>query len=258
MFIIIDSLFIIIILFFAVDQIIINFAKDLNLATLNLMPSSSVKTRLAEFLKSQKISKAEFCRQLGLSPTYVNAMRKSLPADRVRQIIMQYPNLNRDWLLYGDGEMLIDAPSDLAPTYSYDKKSNSFMVPLLPVEAYAGNLQEYSRGVSLRECTWIAAPVKGADFAITVSGNSMEPEIHSGSIAAICKINDEAFIPWGNPMVIDTENGVLIKTLYPSEKDNGHITARSFNPAFPPFDIPIKSIYGFYRIVACWRKMITM
>lgn len=220
------------------------------------MTPSTVKSRLSDFLKSQRVTKAEFCRLLGLSPAYINAIRKSLPADRVRQITDLFPNLNRDWLLYGEGEMLVAKPEPPQPQNEHE--SNPFMVPLLPVEAYAGNLQEYSRGINLADCAWTAAPVKGAEFAIMISGDSMEPEIHAGSVAAICRINDEAFIPWGNPMVVDTENGVLIKTLFPSEKNPDHITARSYNPAYPSFDIPKRSIYGLYRIVACWRKMSTM
>lgn len=217
--------------------------------------TSTVKSRLSEFLKSQRITKAEFCRRLGLSPTYVNAMRKSLPADRVRQIAEIYPNLNRDWLLYGEGPMLLPQPE---PSRESGREENPFMVPLLPVEAYAGNLQEYSRGVALNDCAWTAAPVKGADFAIMVSGDSMEPQIHNGSVAAICRINEEAFIPWGNPMVVDTENGVLIKLLFPSPGHPDRVLAQSYNPAYPSFEIPKKSIYGLYRIVACWRKMSTM
>lgn len=131
-------------------------------------------------------------------------------------------------------------------------------MPLLPVEAYAGNLQEYSRSVALQDCAIIGCPVRGADFAIPISGDSMEPEIHNGTIAAVCRINDRAFIPWGNPMIIDTENGVLIKAVYPSRESRDNIEARSYNSLYPSLQIPKSSIYGLYRIVAYMRKVSTM
>lgn len=213
----------------------------------------TVKDRLQQFLKAERISKAEFSRRMGLSEAYVNTMRKSLPEEKVVRMTGLFPNLNRDWLLYGEGEMYrneknADQPADL----------EGYMVPLLPVQAYAGSLQEYSRGVTLRDCELMPVPVKGADYAIPITGDSMEPEIHNGSIAVICRINDRAFIPWGNPMVIDTENGVLVKVVMPSQKSESYIEARSYNPRYPALQIPKSSIFGLYRIVTYIRQVVTI
>lgn len=213
--------------------------------------NETVKERLLSFLESQKISKAEFSRRMGVSVAYLSAMRKSLPEEKVVRLTEIFPQLNRNWLLYGDGEMLKKEETS-------DSRENEYLVPLLPVEAYAGHLQSYSRGVTPAECSIIASPVKGAEMAIPITGDSMEPEIHNGTVAAICRINEKAFIPWGNPMVIDTENGVLIKAVYPSEKGEDYIEARSYNPRYPSIQIPTESVYGLYRIVAYMRKVSTI
>lgn len=215
-------------------------------------PESTVKDRLLQFLKAERISKAEFARRMGLSVAYVSAMRKSLPEDKVVKLTQLFPNINRDWLLYGEGEMY--RPAETRPAHA-PALDPDWLVPLLPVEACAGNLQLYSQSVAMRDCEWIPTPVKGADFAIQVTGDSMEPKIHDGTIAAIVRINDRAFIPWGNPMVIDTENGVLIKTVYPSGKGEKFIEARSVNPQYPPLTIPRDSVFGLYRIVAYTRRI---
>lgn len=215
--------------------------------------NETVKDRLLLFLKSQNISKAEFARRMGLSVAYVSAMRKSLPEDRVKRLCELFPSLNRDWLLYGEGEMFI--PSQTAATCHNERE---FLIPLLPIQAFAGNLQEYSQGVQRRDCNLIASPVKGADLAIPISGDSMEPEIHDGTIAAIKRINERAFIPWGNPMVIDTENGVLLKVVYPSKMGNDYIEAHSYNSRYPDIQIPTSSILGLYRVVAYMRRVSTM
>ncbi len=216
--------------------------------------NETVKDRLLQFLKAERISKSEFARRMGLSVAYVGAMRKSLPEEKVARMTEIFPTLNRDWLLYGEGEMYRPATE----TATADAREKGFLVPLLPVEAYAGNLQEYSRSVALQDCAIIGCPVRGADFAIPISGDSMEPEIHNGTIAAVCRINDRAFIPWGNPMIIDTENGVLIKAVYPSRESCDNIEARSYNSLYPSLQIPKSSIYGLYRIVAYMRKVSTM
>lgn len=214
--------------------------------------NETVKDRLLLFLKSQNISKAEFARRMGLSMAYVSAMRKSLPEDKVKRLCELFPSLNRDWLLYGEGDMLLSRPKEGR------RNEREFLIPLLPIQAFAGNLQEYSQGVLRRECDLIASPVEGADLAIPISGDSMEPEIHNGTIAAIKRINERAFIPWGNPMVIDTENGVLLKVVFPSKMGKDYIEAHSYNPRYPDIQIPTGSILGLYRVVAYMRRVSTM
>ena len=216
------------------------------------------KSRLLWLLRNKRMSQTEFTRHLGVSPTYIGAMRKSMPADRLRKVLELFPDLNRDWLLYGEGDAFEspDSEPDLRKEY---------VVPMLPVEAYAGNLQAWSQGMMLRDCEKVVSPVPGVDFGIKVTGNSMEPEIYGGSTLFIKKINDRSFIPWGNPMVIDSENGVLVKVVYPVAENEGairrspeFIEARSYNPDYPPFLVPTESIYGLYRILANIRSYSTM
>lgn len=211
---------------------------------------STVKTRLLEYLRHKRISQIEFTKSIDVSSTYIGAMRKGIPATKLKKISTLYPDLNRDWLLYGEGEMLRD-PDEESGNGAVGHRHETL---LLPVAAFAGNLQAWSEGVSRHQCQRIVSPVSDADFAIPVKGDSMEPRFHDGSVILIKRINEKAFIPWGNPMVIDTENGVYIKALYPDEKGGGgnsddYLIARSLNPNYPPFKIPTSSIYGIYRVL---------
>lgn len=209
----------------------------------------TVKSRLLELLRKKRMTQTEFARRLGVSPTYIGAMRRSLPDDRMRKLMQIFPDLNRDWLLYGEGDMLL-------PACEGPDLSKGYVVPLLPVEAYAGNLSLWSESVALRDCEKVVSPVPGVDFGIRISGDSMEPEFQNGSILFIKRINEKAFIPWGNPMVIDTENGVVVKVVMPGASEN--IIAKSYNPAYPPFNIPMSSIYSIYRIVTGIKQYSTL
>lgn len=209
-----------------------------------------VKERLLKYLKFHRITQLEFAKRMEVSPAYVGAMRRSMSDDKIKRLRKEFPDLNTDWLLYGEGEMLLsrDSAGDGAIA-SIPTATEGYEVPLLPVAAYAGNLQLWSQGVSLRDCEKVISPVRGADFAIKVSGDSMEPDLHDGATILIKRINDKAFIPWGNKMVIDTENGVLVKEVYPVTDDRYKIEARSLNPKYPPIEIPTDSIYGLYRVL---------
>lgn len=206
---------------------------------------STVKGRLLTYLKENRIPQTEFCKRLGVAPTYIGVIRKSIPAEKINRIVTLYPNLNRDWLLYGEGEMYVKGTNDPQKLL----KEAGFLVPLLPVTAFAGNITAWSQSVNARDCEKVISPVQGVDFAIRISGDSMEPEFHDGNIVLIKKIDDKAFIPWGHPMIVDSSNGVFLKDVYPSTRGKKYIEAQSLNKKYPPLEIPLDCVYGLYRVV---------
>lgn len=214
----------------------------------------TVKERLQEFLKEERITASEFARKMELSPTYIASMRKSMPEEKVERLMRLFPQLNRDWLLYGEGEMY---KPEIAEKGIEPYRLHRHMVPLVPTQAKAGSFDNYVRGVTEYECQKIYSPSMDATLSIKVNGDSMEPHIHNGSYLFLEKINEKAFIPWGSPLVLDTENGTVVKLLYPSEKNENYLLAKSYNPNYPPFLIPTSSIYGIYRIICEMKEGVT-
>lgn len=206
----------------------------------------TVKERLQKFLKEEGITASEFARKMELSPAYLASMRKSMPEEKVEKLTRLFPQLSRDWLLYGEGEMYREEIRDKGVN---PRKLHLHMVPLVPIMAKAGSFDEYVNGVLREECEMIYSPVNGAELAIKVLGDSMEPRIADGSTLFLQKIEQKAFIPWGSPMVVDSERGSLVKMLYPSEDGDDTIIAKSYNPAYPPFEISTEGLNGIYRIL---------
>ena len=75
----------------------------------------NTKDRIVEFCRSLGISVAAFERACGLSVGYVSSMRKSIGTKCLGKIQAAYPELRRDWLLYGEGEMVAPRSLDNAP-----------------------------------------------------------------------------------------------------------------------------------------------
>lgn len=71
----------------------------------------SVKERLTEFLKVKQISKSEFARRIGVSNAYITSMRVSIQPEKAQRIALTFPELNMQWLLLGEGEMLNSKPA---------------------------------------------------------------------------------------------------------------------------------------------------
>lgn len=206
---------------------------------------TTVKGRLLTFLKDKRISQTEFCKRLGVASTYIGVIRKSIPAEKINKIATLYPDLNRDWLQYGEGEMYVKQTVDPRKIL----QDAGYLVPLLPVTAFAGNITAWSQSINSNECEKVISPVMGVDFAIRISGDSMEPDFHDGAIILIKKIDDKAFIPWGHPMIVDSSNGVFFKDVFPSERGKKYIEAKSLNQKYPPLEIPQDCIFGLYRVV---------
>lgn len=214
---------------------------------------TSVKERLQKFLKEERISASEFARKMGLSPAYLASMRKSMPEEKVERLTKLFPQINRDWLLYGEGDMYRDmGNSDIDP-----HKLHRHVVPLVPTQAKAGSFDDYALGITENDCRRVYSPSADAKLAIIVKGDSMEPVIHDGTYLFLERIDEKLFIPWGSPLVLDTYNGSLVKLLYPSEKGENYLEARSYNKNYPPFQIPTESIVGIYRILCQMTEGVT-
>lgn len=178
--------------------------------------------------------------------------KHGISRDVATRLHTRFPELSLTWLLTGEGPML----------YSYNEGSgepetDTGRVPLLPVAAFAGPIRAFSEAICSEACETIASPTRGAELALTISGDSMEPMLHDGTIIFIKRINEAAFLPWGHTMVLDTENGTFVKDVYPGPREDT-IVARSKNPKYPEMVIPKSSIYGVYRVLNAVKSFAVM
>lgn len=67
---------------------------------------STVKERLLSFIASKKMKNAEFERLAGLSNGYLNNFKGNIGAKKLDDILNGFPDLNKVWLLTGEGEMI--------------------------------------------------------------------------------------------------------------------------------------------------------
>ena len=111
-------------------------------------------------------------------------------------------------------------------------------------------LNDFVVSVKENDCERVVSPIRGADFAMPVAGDSMAPEYPAGSQIFIKKINERAFIDWGKVYVLDTCNGSVIKRVFPSD-DTEKVKCVSINPEYPPFEVSFEDIYGMYRVLLC-------
>lgn len=237
-----------------------------------------MKKRLLELADYYSVSVRKFEEECGLKRGNISNMTddSSIGSDKLSKIIDRYPFVNMEWLITGKGDMLKNK------TYIYPKNSintdakvsesqiecnkNSLInkpkpkgIPLIPVEAMAG----YGSGdvqvmdYEIQE-DYIITPEfenKGIKYLIRVSGSSMTPKYNNGDLLACRPISDTSFIQWGKVYVLDTEQGPLVKRLYPCNPDNeDYLECRSDNyERYPPFKIQKTSIRRIAIVVGVLR-----
>lgn len=218
---------------------------------------SSIGERILEiqrhYFGNKRGSKTEFAKAVGENPNTVSNWfgRKDGIGDAViNKILSTFPEVDKGWLVGGNGKMLINPKQEESNSKYSDIEGKA--IPLLPVSAQGGRLNNFIVSVRESECERVVSPIKDADFAIPISGDSMAPEYPNGSQVHVKKINEKAFIEWGRVYVLDTCNGTVIKRIAPSEKE-GYIKCLSINPdpIYAPFEVCLNDVYGIYRVMLC-------
>ncbi|ATC39626.1 LexA family transcriptional regulator [Elizabethkingia anophelis] len=163
-------------------------------------------------------------------------------------IITKCDEINANWLLTGEGEMLKKNMLLMKTTEPSDG------LPLIPIEAMAG----YGSGamqVMDYDTSYYVVPEfteLKAEFMIRVKGSSMSPKYNSGDLLACKKISLGKFFQWNKAYVLDTEQGALVKRVKPS-KQEGCIQLVSDNANYDPFDISLSDIYSIAIVLGVIR-----
>ena len=215
--------------------------------------------RISKLLEYSGLSVNKFSEKIGVKTSQsirdlLSGRTKGISHSVEDKILSCFTEIDRVWLLTGEGSMLKSDiyNKDEVKAVKPENDDEIRYVRLLPLHAQGGSLNDFTVSVKDSDCEKVLSPVKGADFAIQVQGDSMAPEYPSGSMILIKKINESAFIEWGKVYVLDTENGSVVKKVVPSDKD-GFVRCVSINPdpSYAPFDVPLRSVYGIYRVLMC-------
>ena len=171
-----------------------------------------MKERLLKFLAHLGVGQHKFEKSAGLSIGYINKLKGDMKLDTINKIISTYPELNKEWLMYGDGEMLNSEKEEQSgPQFYYPENllTGKRLIPLYddvatiggkPRSGYSAKLDPDS---SLSE--WIDPGdwFKSATHAIRHYEDSMI-EYPPGCIIAMKEVYDRRLIIPGKDYVIET------------------------------------------------------
>lgn len=214
--------------------------------------------KLSKILEYVNLNAADFSKKIGTKTTQaiydiLNKKTKSFSVSIVDKIISCYPEIDKVWLLTGEGEMLKEPIKNTPPTEE-EPNANYRLVPIVHVDSVGGL---HSNNAITDEPQYIEGYVpfvnaREGDKAIYESGNSMIPTIPPGSLIQIRKVESwRDYFGYGNIYVIELTDGRQVtKEVAKYEPDpKNYILCKSHNPDVADEELPRSMIVSVWKVI---------
>lgn len=206
---------------------------------------------MQEYLDSKGISAYRLEKDLGKTKGYWGKT-KNPTAEFITLFVNKYADISESWLLTGEGEMLKkDVEATEKPRINYKQG-----VPYYNVDFMGGfEIVENERTIN-PEYLIDFKPYAKATCWCNISGHSMEPEINSGDIIALRRIEDFSFLPMGEIYAIVTKNDMrTVKRIGPSANpDNYTLIPTNKSPEYGIQELPKNMILAIFEVMGCMKR----
>ena len=208
--------------------------------------------RIKLFREYLGIGQTAFEVNIGVARGYFSNV-KTLGSDRILRIHTKYPELNIEWLVTGNGEMIKNAEREQKTieisesAISETKRKGALIYDIDATCGLSGRDIEFTDEKVIGS---IDAPEINSDSKIIfATGDSMLPLIASGDRVVIRKIESWDYFNYGQVYLIITNEYRLIKRVrrHPKDADN-LLLLRSENPDYDDIDLPKREIIHLFIV----------
>lgn len=212
-----------------------------------------MRDRIIKYLEYLGIGQAAFEKKVGLSNGFVNNIGDSIRKSSMDKILATYPELNKTWLLTGEGEMLMSTSIASRKVIDSDVLSNDFKgVPYYDIDVTGGIVESFSDVKEKPDFFVDFKPFNDCAAYMPIFGDSMYPMFASGEILAVKQMHNYDAILWGEPYLVVTnaewDNLRTVKLVHPHE-DQDKIILRASNPNFKGDTVvPKSAIVGLFIV----------
>lgn len=222
-------------------------------------------TRIKQIIDHYGLSQSDFARRAGIRQPNLSAILKGerpCGTGIVNKILLSF-DINKNWLLSGEGEMLRQQPQneieDLTPEEREQLDAaiadgRVTFVPLINIDSVGGIHSSNALDSSEQYCERMIpfpAALPG-DVAILQSGNSMSPTIPSGAILQIRRVEGwREYFGYGNDFVLWlSDDRRITKQVLKYEPDpKNYVTCHSYNPESADEELPKSMIKEVWKVI---------
>lgn len=198
--------------------------------------------RFDKYMTTKDLNDNQVTVSCGLSVGLLGKARRGdsdLGKKAIDKILSFYQDLNRVWLLTGEGEMLKES-TDVAVPHNRIRY-------WVDVDATAGGVTLFDDLVTNKYIDLDIPEFRDCTDAVNLYGDSMLPLYKSGQII-ILKEWMESFIDYGNVYLVITKKGNRMVKYLRKGSDAQHVLCVSENKDFDPFEIEKEDILRLYLV----------
>lgn len=194
---------------------------------------------------------------LGFSNGTIGKSRKEgrdLSDRVVAKILDFYQDLNRVWLLTGEGDMLNSSGHALGGVYSASQKDEEVsLVDYVPVSAHASFIEDLSGGTAdMDKYPIVATPAERKEIdkykVFEVEGDSMYPTLSSGALVLVKEIPERSWHYAEGVVVAVYLDYVVVKRVYRNDLlTNKCLILKSDNEAYGQMPVQMSDLRALYK-----------
>lgn len=215
----------------------------------------TVKDRLTRFRQYKKLGQGKFEKLSGLSNGYLTQLRKAPGSEKLQRILCAFPDLNRTWLLTGEGEMLVQKKEESLPV---PKTSYTTGRPYYNVDFIGGFDLIINDQTIIPEYNIDFSPYnQDGVFWCNITGHSMEPKVSHGDIIAIKEVSDwQSYLTMGEIYAIVTTNELrTVKIIRKGASDDVFRLIPINTADFDEQEISKSMIMRVFEVLGCMKRI---
>lgn len=210
-------------------------------------------SRLQMLIDHYYMSPSAFATRIGVKTKQavydiLKGRTRGISASIEGKILSAFPEVSRVWLLTGEGPML----QGEGPTKSYEGHG----VPYYNMDFIGGFDLMLNDQTNVPEYHINFKPYDKATCWCNITGHSMEPEINSGDMIALRRIEDFSFLPLGEIYAIVTTNDMrTVKRLGPSDQPDCYsLIPTNKSPEYGIQTLPKDKIRCVFEVLGCMKN----
>lgn len=222
----------------------------------------NLKNRILEFISYKRITNQSFEQLAGLSNGAVNKMGDNTRRSTLDKISNTFPELNRVWLLTGEGEMLKQKAEtttgnakEIGAVYPVTSRDEEIvMIDFIPVSATASFIESLSGG-SDPACEKYPVIPRGNERndvsslrIFEVEGDSMFPTIASGALILAKEIPEKSWhYAEGVVVAVFSEYVVVKRVARNCLLTDNYIVLSSDNEDYGEMTVALADLRGLFK-----------
>lgn len=236
--------------------------RDISFKQNNMREISILKNRILQYIENKNISKYEFYQKTGIS-NGILSQKNGLSEDNILKFLSYFTDINPEWLLTGEGEMLLTKKIEVK-----NNDTNIIQIPIVSQYAFSDYSKNFDNTDFIKNLPTYPISVdrelKGYFIMFEVKGNSMDnnskESLQEGDLLLSRNIKKEYWKynlnanNWKYVIVHKTE-GIMIRKIIKHDLEKKIITAHSLNPMFEDIDISLDEVDQLFHVIQIQRKI---